>query len=207
VTSFTGTWARLDAKRDDWTPAFERHLPLIPRRVVAYARHSYDRMMKLLDEKFRRSPGRFLAQSFLAFAAVAIITVFFGSVTNGVIVAALGASAFIVFATSEHETARPRRLIGGHAICVCIGLLCSIPLRLTLVPQTTSVLGLLAAAAVGLAVFAMTATNTEHPPAAGNALAFAVSARGLNSVLFIAVAVVSLGILHRLLRRWLRDLT
>jgi CBS-domain-containing membrane protein len=167
----------------------------------------YDRRMRLLDEKFRESPGRFLVQSFLAFVAIAIIAVYLGAATSGAIVAALGASAFIVFAMPGHDTAQPRRLIGGHAICVAIGLVCSIPLRLGVVPRTAASVGLLAAAAVGFSVLAMTMTDTEHPPAAGNALAFAVTARGFNHVLFIAAAVVSLGIIHRLLRRWLRDLT
>jgi len=163
--------------------------------------------MRLLDEKFRRSPGRFLAQSFLAFAAVAVIAVYLGAITNGAVVAALGASAFIVFATPEHDTAHPRRLIGGHGICIALGSLCSIPFRFALLPRTAASVGLLAAAAVGLAILAMTVTDTEHPPAAGNALAFAVSARGVDHLLFIAAAIVSLGLIHRLLRKWLRDLT
>ncbi len=163
--------------------------------------------MRLLDEKFREAPGRFLAQSFLAFVAIAGIAIYLGVVTNGAVVAALGASAFIVFAMPGHDTAQPRRLIGGHAICVAIGLLCSIPLRLDAVPRTPTSVGLLAAAAVSLSILAMTMTDTEHPPAAGNALAFAVTARSFNHVLFIAAAIVSLGVLHKLLQRWLRDLT
>jgi CBS-domain-containing membrane protein len=163
--------------------------------------------MRLIDEKFRQSPMRFLAQSFLAFAAVAIIAVYLGALTNGAVVAALGASAFIVFATPEHDTAQPRRLIGGHGICIGVGLLCSIPFRLALIPRTATSVGLIAAAAVGLAILAMTVTNTEHPPAAGNALAFAISARGTDHVLFIVAAVVCLGLIHRFLRKWLRDLT
>jgi CBS-domain-containing membrane protein len=163
--------------------------------------------MKILDEKFRQSPGRFVLQSLLAFAAIALIAIYLGAVTNGAVVAALGASAFVVFAMPRHDTAQPRRLIGGHAICIGIGLLCSIPFRLDVVPRAATPVGLLAAAAVGLSVLAMTMTDTEHPPAAGNALAFAVTARGFNHVVFIAAAVVSLAIIHRGLRRWLRDLT
>ncbi|MFC2099261.1 HPP family protein [Candidatus Bipolaricaulota bacterium] len=163
--------------------------------------------MRIVDEKFRQQPLRFLAQSFLAFAAVAIIAVYLGALTNGAVVVALGASAFIVFATPEHDTAQPRRLLGGHAICIAIGLLCSIPFRLSLLPKTSTSVGLIAAAAVGLAILAMTVTDTEHPPAAGNALAFAISSRGTDHVLFIVAAVACLGLVHRLLRKWLRDLT
>ena len=163
--------------------------------------------MRFIDEKFRESPARFVIQSCLAFGAVAVIAVYLGALTNGAIVAALGASAFIVFATPEHDTAQPRRLVGGHGICIAIGLLCSIPFRLELLSRTAASVGLIAAAAVGLGILAMTVTDTEHPPAAGNALAFAISARGTNHVLFIAGAIVCLAVIHRLLRRWLRDLT
>lgn len=163
--------------------------------------------MRLIDEKFRRSPARFLAQSSLAFAAVAIIAVYLGAATNGAVVAALGASAFIVFATPEHDTAQPRRLVGGHCVCIAIGFLCSMPLRFGVVFRTPTSVGLLAAAAVGLSILAMTVSDTEHPPAAGNALAFAISARGANHVLFILGAVACLALIHRFLRKWLRDLT
>jgi len=163
--------------------------------------------MRLIDEKFKRMPIRFLAQSGLAFVAVAIIAVYLGVLTNGAVVVALGASAFIVFATAEHDTAQPRRLMDGHAMCIAIGLLCSIPFCLDILPRTETSVGLVAAAAVGFAILVMTMTDTEHPPAAGNARAFAISAREMEHVVFIVAAVISLPVIHRLFLRWLRDLT
>ncbi len=163
--------------------------------------------MKLIDEKFRQMPWRFLAQSLLAFGSVAAIAVYLGALTNGSVVAALGATAFIVFAMPEHETARPRKVLGGHALCIAIGLCCSIPLRLAWFPRTGISIALSAAAAVGLAVFGMALTDTEHPPAAGSALAFAVLERGSGHVLFISLAVIALSLTHTILRKWLRDLT
>lgn len=163
--------------------------------------------MRLIDEKFRRMPWRFLLQSLLAFGSVALIAIYLGALTNGAVVAALGATAFVVFAMPEHEAAQPRKVMGGHALCIAIGLTCSLPLRFALVPRTQLSVGLLAAAAVGLAVFGMALTDTEHPPAAGSALAFAVLGRGTGHVLFISAAVVCLSLVHRLLRKWLRDLT
>lgn len=163
--------------------------------------------MRLIDEKFSRMPLRFFAQSSLAFVAVAIIAVYLGVITNGAVVAALGASAFIVFATPNHDTAQPRRLIGGHVICIGIGLLGSVPFRFNILPRNEVSVGLIAAAAVGLAILAMTMTDTEHPPAAGNALAFAISVRGTEHVAFISGAVICLAVVHRPFRPWLRDLT
>jgi len=163
--------------------------------------------MRLIDEKFREMPWRFVAQSVLAFGAVSVIAVYLGALTNGAVVAALGASAFVVFAMPQHKTAQPRSLLGGHALCIAAGLLCSIPFRFAWLPRTETSVGLLAAGAVAISILLMTVTDTEHPPAAGNALAFAVLGRETEHILFIGAAVACLALAHRLLRRWIRDLT
>jgi len=163
--------------------------------------------MRWIDERFRRHPVHYIAQCIIGFAVVAAIVSVFGAITHGAVVAALGASAFIVFAMPHHATATPRRLLGGHALSMAIGLLCSVPLRLGLVPDSALGVGLLAAAAVALSMFAMVITNTEHPPAAGNALAFAMGSVGLQHGLFTVGAVLLLALARRLLRGWLRDLT
>ena len=162
--------------------------------------------MRIFDDRFRRSPRQYIIQSLLAFVVIAGIIIGLGALTHGIVVAALGASAFIVFAMPQHDTARPRNLVGGHGVCVAIGLLCSIPLRFGWLPSAGLSIGLLAAAAVGLAVFLMAATNTEHPPAAGNALAFAISAIEMEHIFFTLGAVLFLALARRLLGKWLQDL-
>lgn len=75
--------------------------------------------------------------------------------------------ALIPFATSivlvlglpETEAAQPRALVGGHVISTLVGLL-----MLALFGRSEPA----AAAAVGLAMVAMRATRTMHPPAAIN---------------------------------------
>jgi len=161
---------------------------------------------RLIDDKFRENPAHFLLQSLLAFVVIAAIVLLMGALTRGAVVAALGASAFIVFAMPAHKTASPRNLIGGHLLCMAIGSLCSIPLRLDLVPVTEISVGLLGAAAVSLAIFGMVATDTEHPPAAGNALAFAIAPIGLEHALFTAGTVLLLSFVRWALRGWLKDL-
>jgi len=121
-------------------------------------------------------------------------------------VAALGSSAFVVFAIPHSRTAQPRRLIGGHIVSMAIGIVCSIPFRVGLLGRGDLALGLLAAAAVTLAILVMVVTNTEHPPAAGNALAFSISHVTWAHVLFILGAVVALAVVRHFLRHWLRDL-
>ncbi|MFC2078589.1 HPP family protein [Candidatus Bipolaricaulota bacterium] len=161
--------------------------------------------MRWIDEGFREAPGHYVLQTLMAFFAIVILVVVLGTLTNGTIVAALGASAFIVFAMPKHDTARPRSLIGGHAMCMAIGLACSMPLRMGWVVAGVGQ-GLLGAVAVSLSIFAMVVFNTEHPPAAGNALAFAIAPVGWGHIGFTLAAVCFLAIVHRVLRGWLRDL-
>jgi CBS-domain-containing membrane protein len=163
--------------------------------------------LRLIDERFREDPVHYVLQTLLAFVVIALIVVGMGVLTSGTIVAALGASSFIVFAMPHYKPARPRNLIGGHVVCLALGLLCSIPVRT--IPGLTDHevgLGLIAAAAVALSIFAMVVTDSEHPPAAGNALAFAITSVGLGDVLFTLGAVVLLAIVRHALRGWLRDL-
>jgi len=162
--------------------------------------------IRLIDDKFRREPGHFLLQSLMAFVVIAAIILAMGALTNGALVAALGASAFIVFAMPAHKTATPRSLIGGHVLCMAIGVLCSIPLRLGLLEPSTLTSGLLGAAAASVALFGMVVTDTAHPPAAGNALAFAVTPIGWPRALFTLGTILLLSLVRWLLRDWLRDL-
>lgn len=128
--------------------------------------------MRWIDEGFRQAPGQYILQMLMAFATMVALVIGLGALTNGTVVAALGASAFIVFAMPKHTTAQPRRLIGGHVMCIAIGMLCSVPLTMGWIGSGVGQ-GIVGAVSVSLAIFAMVVFNTEHPPAAGNALAFA----------------------------------
>ena len=63
-----------------------------------------------------------------------------------------------------------------------------------------------AAIAVGLGIFLMAATDTEHAPAAGTALGMVAHDFSWGLVLFVVGGVVGLSMIHMLLRRRLRDL-
>jgi len=161
--------------------------------------------MQWIDEGFRRSPGHYILQTLMAFVCVVVLVLVLEIITNGVIVAALGASAFIVFAMPKHDTARPRSLIGGHVLCLVIGLACSLPLRLGCVSPGVGQ-GLMGAVAVAVSIFGMVVFNAEHPPAAGNALAFAITIGGWGPITFTLGAVCFLSLVRYVLRGWLRDL-
>ena len=62
------------------------------------------------------------------------------------------------------------------------------------------------ALSVGLSIFLMTITNTEHPPAAGVALGFVVNTWSYQTIIFVILYAISLAIVKRLLTSYLRDL-
>ncbi|MFC1966105.1 HPP family protein [Chloroflexota bacterium] len=141
---------------------------------------------------------------------IAVILNVVGFLTRGAIVAALGASTFIIFAMPKAVTAQPRRLIGGHIVGLLCGLLCYYVFQAwSSGEQSQNWLILLridAAVAVGLSIFIMAITNTEHPPAAGTALGVVAHEWTYETIIFILVCAISLAIFGRLLRGYLKDL-
>ena len=166
--------------------------------------------MRIIDESFTRAPKKYIVQSLLATIAVAIILYFVEFVTHAAIVAALGASTFIVFAMPHSITAQPRRLIGGHIVGLLCGIICYFaffagPLD-GLTENWEFIRWSAYALAVGLAIFLMAMTNTEHPPAASTALGIAAHEWSYQTIIFILLCAISLALIRRLLRGYLRDL-
>ena len=166
---------------------------------------------QIIDPRLKRNIQPYLFQSFLAFISLLLLLWLAGAhVARTVIIAAIGSTGFVLFATPHTANAAPRRVIGGHFIGLVIG--CA----LALFDATSGVQQLLlnfpflfdveAALAVGLSMFLMAATNTEHAPAAGTALAVVVQGFSWTLVFFVASSVVVLSLIHRLLRSYLRDL-
>jgi CBS-domain-containing membrane protein len=87
-------------------------------------------------------------------------------------------SIVLVMAAPESAFAQPRNVIGGHVVAALSGLL---------VVATLGDSPWYAAAAVGLAIAAMQATGTMHPPAGINALIMVV-AHPSWTFLFVPVA-------------------
>jgi len=166
--------------------------------------------MQLIDKSFKRAPKSYIMQSLLAVVAVAIILYFVEVLTHAAIVAALGASAFIVFAMPHSITAKSRRLIGGHIVGIISGTFCyyvflSGPLGKLITSWEFTTL-FIYALAVGLSIFLMAITNTEHPPAAGTALGIVGHVWSYEVVIFVLLCAISLAIVRRLFRSRLRDL-
>ena len=124
-----------------------------------------------------------------------------------IVVAALGSTAFLVFARPKSVESRPRKVIGGHAVSILAGALCAWPVSHFALGGGAGVV-LMAALAVGISTLVMSATDTEHAPAAGVALAMVVGHSEMPEIALVAAAgAVTACLAGSLLRRWLRDLT
>ncbi|MBC7255606.1 MAG: HPP family protein [Chloroflexi bacterium] len=165
---------------------------------------------RLFDAKARAHPWRYIAQCALAAVTIGATMLFLDALLHTEIIATLGATTFILFALPTSHAARPRALLGGYfwgiiAGAVCCALADHIPFRESALPSRAQDI-LFGGLAVGLAILGMVTTNTEHPPAAGVALGLVVRPWTMNTLLFVAAAVLLLAATHRALRRFLIDL-
>jgi len=143
----------------------------------------------------------YVFQSLLV-ALTTFVVLLFLSLQEAVIVASIGATAFIVFAMPNSVTARPRNVIGGHLV----GLLCGTLFALI---QNSSFLysAVAYSLSVGLSIFIMVVIDTEHPPASGTALGVAITGFSAAVVLAVMTSAVVLSLVRYSFRRYLRDLT
>lgn len=161
------------------------------------------RSIKKMAEELRLYWRNYIGQSVLA--TVALFAVFL--VLKGewaVILSSIGATAFIVFGMPENIMAKARNVIGGHTV----GFLCGLAGALY-PPADPPVSYIVLSVAVGLCMFVMVVTDTEHPPAAGTALGIAMkgTAQTFWKIgLAILASVVILSPARRLLKPHLRDL-
>ncbi len=139
-------------------------------------------------------------QSGLATLAMFLVSLVL-TMEHAVIVSSIASTAFIVFALPKSITATPRRVIGGHIVgLLCGGFALFISNLFYLSPL------FMYSFSVGLAIFVMVVTNTEHPPAAGTALGVALSGFSLKILVSVVSSVIILVIIHRILQPYLRDL-
>lgn len=151
-------------------------------------------------ERFRSAWKSYVVQSLMAGLTTLVILLAL-SLENSVVIAALGASAFIVFGRPFDLTARPRNVIGGHLLGFLVGSACS------LLPQEPVFASLLSyALAVGLSVFIMVVLYMQHPPAAATALGVAVQGCSWQTLLAVVTFTLVLSVVHFALKSRLRNL-
>ncbi|HDH09397.1 MAG TPA: HPP family protein [Chloroflexi bacterium] len=162
------------------------------------------------QRRIKRSVGRCLFQCALAVLTMLVLLMLLDVLLHAAIIATLGASAFIVFAMPKAYSSEPKPLIGGYLVGICTGCLCRLlsTSRLVMpVLATQRASGVVfGALAVGVAIFLMVVTHTEHPPAAGMALALVLNNWGYLTPVSILSAVILMAGVKKLLDPILVDL-
>jgi len=154
-----------------------------------------------LDEKFRDNWKDYILQSAYAAFTVLFITLIL-KLDHAVIIASIGATAFIVFSMPNNIASEPKRIIGGHTIGFIVGTCFSIfPFSDWLFFS-----GLWYALAVGISFFIMSVTDTEHPPAVGTALGMTIVGYSDTAAIGIFMGIIILALIHHYLRPYIRNL-
>jgi len=167
--------------------------------------------MMLFDEKLKKNLGRYILQCFLATLTILAVLLFLDVLTETAIIAALGASAFIVFTMPKTYSSDMRRLLGGYIVGTSVGIMfhfISISKEAeSIFANSSAPLILFGAMSVGIAIFIMAITNTEHAPAAGIALGLVINQWTFMTVLFILIAILWMASVKKLLKSYLMNLT
>jgi CBS-domain-containing membrane protein len=143
----------------------------------------------------------YVFQSLFATLAIFIVLLFL-NLQHVVIIASIGATTFIIFAMPNYITAKPRNVVGGHLVGLISGSLCA------LIPHPSFLFSVsIYSLAVGLSIFIMVVTDTEHPPASGTALSIAMTGFSFSTAIFVIASIIILSLIHHLFKAYLRDLT
>lgn len=150
--------------------------------------------------QYKRLWKNYLYQSFLA--AIVVMVVFLTlTVQHAVVIASIGATAFIIFTMPKSTAASPRRVIGGHCTGLLTGSLCALIPHGAIIPSV-----IVYSLAVGISIFLMVALDMEHPPASGTALGVVITGFSVNVGLAVVTSSIILSLAHHFLKRYLRDL-
>ncbi len=156
-------------------------------------------MKPLFDKKLEKDTLKhYVFQSLLAGISL-FLALQLPFVEDFVLIAAIGSTAFIVFAMPSSRTSKPRNVLGGHFVCGLIGL-ALFWLHPSFIP-----LKVLISLGVALAVFAMVILDVEHPPAGGTVIFLIIHPLEESFVALLFLASI-LSLISYLLRPYLEDL-
>ena len=164
---------------------------------------------RLIDAKFRHNKRRYFLQTLLAAITIMAVLLVLDSVEQTVLIASLGASAFIAFAMPRSYGSRPRLMLGGYAVGTVVG--CSLSWLAAMLTASSGLDARLmqivfGAIAMGLTFFLMVLTDTEHPPAAALALGYVLNEWDLGTVAVVIAGIGTLVIVKEIFRQRLMDL-
>ena len=149
-----------------------------------------------IGEKFKKLWKYYIWQSCLAALALFIIVLILGK-DKMVVISAMGATAFVVFAMPTAVSAQTRNVIGGHFVGLVTG---------TIFYFVTLPYFIEYPLVVGIAIFVMVALDVEHPPAAGTALAVVINEVSPDVFFTIIASAIILSQCRFYLRHLLKDL-
>ena len=149
-----------------------------------------------IKDKFKRLWKYYILQSSLAACVLLILVLILGK-DRMVVISAMGATSFIVFAMPKSVSAQTRHVIGGHLVGLASG---------TIFYFTPLSYFVEYPLAVGIAICIMVALDVEHPPAAGTALAVVINEVSPNVFVTIMVSALVLSQCRYYLRHYLKDL-
>ncbi|MBS19542.1 MAG: hypothetical protein CL733_00720 [Chloroflexi bacterium] len=159
----------------------------------------------ILDQYFHSRWAHYTFQCLLAALSLLVILLVGDTLLQIAIVVGVASSAFTIFVVPNSVAATPRKVIGGHLVAGIIGSIISLTLDLQMFSAYESVsaryiLDIAAALSVGIGIFFMVVTNTEHPPAAGTSLGLVIHGFEWTSVVFILSSAILLSIIRLVLR-------
>lgn len=161
------------------------------------------------NSHFRRDNlKRYGLQCGLAGLGVLLLLLVLDEVTQTVLIASLGASAFIAFAVPRSLHSDPRHLVGGYIVGLIAGTAMSLLYSLFTLQGgwDHAVMIVFGALAISVAMFAMVVTRTEHPPAAALALGLVLNEWDLLTLVVVLVGVIGLSIIKQIVTPMLMDL-
>ena len=147
-------------------------------------------------DKFKELWKYYIFQSLLTGLVLFIVVLTVGK-DKVVIIASMGATAFICFAMPKSVSAQTKHVIGGHFIALVCG---------AIFVQTAMPYYVEFPSVVVLAGFLMVAFDVEHPPAAGTALAAVVNEVTLVNAAVIIIISILITQCRYYMRNRLRDL-
>lgn len=162
-----------------------------------------------VDPKYARHRTSYFLQCMFVTCTMLFVLVLLDSVYQTVLIAALGASSCVAFSGPSLRASRPRCLIGGYVVGVVVG--CGLS---SLVGVAGSLSGmeehtlqiLFGAIAVGVAMFLMVTTETEHPPGVAIALGFVLNEWDFMTVIVVMAGICTISLVKELVRDRLIDL-
>lgn len=159
-------------------------------------------MIRWMDNNFKKHRTKYILQSLMAFSVIFIMTLFIDIVVETTVMASLGATVFIVFTMPHTTRSKVRYIVGGYTIGFIVGFLCP----KLLMTDSVYINSFEVALAVGIAIFLMVITNTEHPPAAAAAMGVAVDGIDLQTAVAFFICILFVLGVKFVMRKWLINL-